>query len=1184
MQDCKNLHFLGECRRRIVSRRFARLMATAVVCSGAAAQAQFRASIQGTVTDPQGAVVPGANVTLTDVDTGRSLTAVSNASGTYNFNALAPDHYNLTATATGFKQQLISNLTLLPEQANAVNVQLALGDISTSVTVTGDQVAALDTETASIAGTVNSNEIQHLPSAGRDVFSLTQLAPGVFGDGSQAAAGGTNNLPGTQGPGGSGSGIFATENGPQANANGGQYETNSVQIDGISTVSAVWGGTSIITPTEDSVGTLKVVSNQYDAENGRFSGAQIQIVSKTGTNNLHGSLYFRANRPGLNAYQRYNGAGSLAAGTPAQRGLLRDAERSNQYGASVGGPILKNRLFAFFAYETTSNNSSATSTGWYDTSAYDGLAAAGGPIAQKFLTFPGAGVAASSIINQSCANIGLVENVNCRTVAGGLNLGSPLTIGVGKQDPTFVSNTSPGVGSGLTNTPTIADYNTVNPTLSVGRQYNGRLDGDVTKKDHLAFAIYWVPQSTTDYNGSVRAYNLYHHSQINDAYSVIYNHIFSSSLLNEARANDAGWRWNEITTNPQEPFGLPTDQVDGNTTNGQQIGSVTLTSFGAPGPSNFNQHSYDYKDVATKIVGNHSIKFGGQVTRLYYLNNPTYSARPSFNFYNIWDFLNDAPKSEAGIFSSTTGTPTTNRQDNREDLYGFFGQDSWKALPNLTLNFGLRYSYFGPLSSKENNLGVVQLGTGASTFTGLNIRIGGNLTQAQKGNVGPQFGFSFSPNQLKGRAVLRGGYGLNFNQTEIAITGNAGGNPPFVTNVGFNSASPQQIDPRIVYAVPANSNTLFGYPANPNTVGGYNTANLPTSGGASITAYQAKQPTIYTQHYSLDTEVDLGHQIVATVGYTGSTTRHLIVQSQLYVNAFALGEAQNPLVNNIDYYANTGNSNNNALLVGLKHQMSHGVLVDAEFNYSRTMDTGSGPYYEDPYPYAPRLAYGRSDYDFGKAFKLYGLYQPRFSGGNYFTRLALNGWGVSGIYNVHTGFPFTPTQNLGSNLYYANSGYNQLRPAAYNGNAGQNRSNAAYESGKANLNFPQISTTGAQPYFALAASGINQTTVNGVTSTTYTLPQTPGVSRNTLTGPGYMDLDATLTKDFVLPKMRVVGESAGLEFRADAFNLFNETNLNSGALVTNIANQNFGQVVAGANNQQAALSGRVVNLQVRFSF
>ena len=1150
----------------------------ATVCI-ASAHAQFRASIQGTVTDTTGAAIPNASLTLTDTDTGRVQSGTSNASGTFNFSSLAPDHYSLSASAAGFRQQLIQNLTIIPEQANAVNVQLAVGDTGTTVNVSGDQTAALDTETASISGSVDSNQIQHLPSAGRDVFQLVQLAPGVFGDGSQAASSTSgNNLPGSQGPGASNrsSGIFSTENGPQANGNGGQYETNGIQIDGISTVSAVWGGTSIITPSEDSVSNVKVLSNGYDAENGRFSGAQVQVTSKSGSNQFHGSLYFHANRPGLNAYQRYNGPNTFNRGTPAQRGLLRDTTRSNQYGGSVGGPILHDRLFAFFSYETQRDRSNQTGTGWYETAAFRALAPANS-IAGTYLSFPGAAVVASSQVDQSCANVGLNEGVNCRTIPGqGLNLGSPLTGARGSQDLTWQNQTNPGVGSGLTNTADIAFYNTLNPTTQVGDQYNGRLDGDVTKKDHISFAIYWVPFNKTNFNGSNRSYNLYHHTQTNDAYTAIYTHIFSPSFLNEARANDAGWRWNEVTSNPQEPFGLPTAQVD-------QLGNITTNTFpafGAPGPSNFNQHTYTYKDVATKIVSNHTIKFGGEVNRLYYLNNPTYSARPSYNFYNIWDFLNDAPHSEAGSFNPATGTPTTNRQDEREDLYGFFVQDDWKARTNLTFNLGLRYAYFGPLSSKENNLGVVQFGTGATTFTGLSVREGGNLTQAQKGNFGPQFGFAYSPAALRNKLVLRGGYGLNFNQTEIAITGNSGSNPPYVLNAGFSNSSitngVASIDPHIVYATAANPYSLFGYPANPNATGGFNSLNLPTSGGASITAYQNTQPTIYTEHFSLDTELDMGHGFVGSVGYQGGLSHHLIVQTFPYAQALANGYAQNPLVTTIDYYGNTGHSNNNSLLLGLKHQMSHGISFDAEFNYAKSMDTGSGPYYVDPYPFRPDLAYGRSDFNYGKAFKLFSLWQPKlYHGGNYLTRLATDGWSVSGIFNMHTGFPFTAYYNTGNNVYYGASNINQLRPTAYNGSAGQIRSNAAFENGRANLNFPLngnlAATATTSPYFVNPGTGIPPT------GSGYTLPTLPGVSRNSFNGPGYLDLDMTLAKAFVLPKMRVIGEGGGLEFRADSFNILNNTNLDSGQIDTNILDSTFGQSKQG-------LAGRIINMQVRFSF
>ena len=1019
----------------------------------ATAHAQFRASIQGTVTDSTGAVIPGATLTLTDTDTNHPITAVSNDSGVYNFNALPPDHFNLTVTAKGFQEQVIQDLHIIPEQPNSVNVILQLGPASTSITVSGDALPALDTETASINGTVSSNQIQHLPSSGRDVFQLVQLAPGVFGDGSQSSnSSNGNQLPGTAGPGGASraAGIFQTENGPQANANGGQTSTNGINIDGISTVSAVWGGTSVITPTEDSVGSLKVISNGYDAEDGRFSGAQIQLTSKTGSNQFHGSFFFRASRPGLNAYQRYNGSGTFNPGTPSERGLLRDSERANQIGGSIGGPILKDKLFAFFAYETQRDNTSQPGTGWYETAAFQALAPANS-IANTYLTFPGSSVVASSMINQTCADAGLAEGMNCRTIPGqGLNIGSPLKQPLGTQDLTWQSTTNPGVGGGLSDVADIAFFNTINPTIRTASQYNGRLDANVTKKDHIAFAIYWVPLSMTNLNGSVRTYNLFNHDQINEAYSLVWNHIFSSTFLNEARANDAGYRFNEVSSNPQAPFGLPTGIID-------NLGSISLGTFGAGGPSDLNQHTYTYKDIATKILANHTIKFGGEITRLYYLNNPTYSARPLYNFYNIWDFLNDAPHSEAGNFDPATGIPTTNRQDTREDLYGFFIQDDWKAKPNLTFNFGLRYSYFGPFSSKQNNIGVVVLGTGDSTYSGLTVRQGGNLTNAQKGNFGPQFGFAFSPDMFHGKAVVRGGYGLNYNQSEIAISGNSGNNPPYILGAAYNSASPTAIDPRIVYNIASDPHSLFGYPPNPNAVGGFNSANLPVAGGAFLYDFQANQPTIYTQHYSLDTQIDLGHQFVVTAGYQGSTTRHLILQTFLYVNAFALGQPQNPLVQNVDRYGNTGSSNNNSLLVGFKHQMSHQLMFDAEFNYAKTMDTGSSPFYMDPYPYLPYLAYGRSDFNYGKALKIYGLWQPKFFHGNSLVSKLVDGWSLSGIFNLHTGFPFTPTYNVpGGNLYYAASGYSTLRPAFYNGGAGSHTGNDAFENGKPNLNFPNF--------------------------------------------------------------------------------------------------------------------------------
>src|SRR5258706_9136499 len=416
------------------------------------AHAQYRASLRGMVIDPQGSAVAGATVTLTNTDTSSTLVSTSDDTGIYQFNALPPAPYRLTVEHPGFKKKVLEHVQIIPEQPNALDLPLEVGEVQQTVTVS-ETTQALDTETANLSGTVKSNEIQHMPSFGRDVFQLIQLAPGVFGDGAQGPGGQGSNLPGTQGPGGTGGnqGIFQTENGPQALAAGQQYENNSIMIDGISTTSAVWGGTTIITPSEDSVESVKVLSNGYDAEFGRFSGAQIQVTSKSGTNDFHGSAFFTAHRPGLSAYQRFDGQGNK---------VLRDNSFFDQFGGSVGGPIWKNKIFFFFDWETVRSPKAQTniSNGWYETSAFDALAPSGS-IAVKYLAFPGAGVVNQGINNATCANAGLAEGANCRTIPGqGLDIGSPLKTHLGSQDPGSTSPTNPGVGSGLDGVADIANF------------------------------------------------------------------------------------------------------------------------------------------------------------------------------------------------------------------------------------------------------------------------------------------------------------------------------------------------------------------------------------------------------------------------------------------------------------------------------------------------------------------------------------------------------------------------------------------------------------------------------------------------------------------------------------------------------------------------------------------------------
>jgi hypothetical protein len=1153
-----------------------------------AAHAQYRTSIQGVVTDSTSAVVPGATLTLTDLGTNEKLVRQSDASGVYNFNALPPDTFTLVVTKNGFQKQVLDQLKLSPEQANSINVQLAPGADTQTVTVDASTAPALDTETANNGRSISENEIQHMPAFQRDVTSLIQLAPGVLADGSQSAGGGGFQSPGTQtgvSTGGGGnlghsSSIFSTENGANANANGGQFENNGYSVDGISTVSAVWGGSTVITPSEDSVSNVKIVTNAYDAENGRFSGALTEITSKSGTNELHGSLFAQINRPGLDAYQRWNGPASAVAYDPTtgqkltatQRGLQRDSDRYNQLGGSIGGPIWKNKVFAFFNYEGQSQTVPATGTGWYLTSALAPLAPTGS-IAATYLNFKGANVLGTVVGSANCAAANLTEGVNCRTIAGqGLNIGSPLTNGLGKQDLTYAGNASPGLGNGLSNIADIAFYSTSNPTSTDFKQYNGRLDADVTHNDHASFTIYWVPATKTNYNGGL-GYQLFHHSQVNDAFSVIWNHIFSPTFLNEARANAAGWRYNELESNPQAPFGLPQDSV-------MQIGSITLGDVGVSAPQHLDQWTYGYKDVATKVLHAQTMKFGFDLTRLYYLNDPI--GDPSYTFYNLWDFVNDAPEAEAGPFQATTGIPGGFRNDNRENIFGAFFQDDWKIRPNLTLSAGLRYSYIGALTDKENHMGVLKFGSGADLLSGISIHTGIGAWQPQKFNFGPEIGFNWSPRSYHDKVVIRGGYGLNYNQQQIATANAPDNNPPGTNYLSQASQGPTQINPNIVYAVSSSPTDIYGYPANSNAKVSFNTDGLPTGGGANLSGLPGHLPTQYSHHYSLDTEIDLGHAVVANIGYEGSSTHHSLYNYDATALGDILGAPQNPLVNSVNTFGSGGKANNNMLLAGLKHQFSHTFSAEAQYTWAHSLDTDSGPYTRDPYLYNPHYSYGQSDYDVRNSFKAFGVWQPiLFRGGHNWAEKVAGGWTVSGILTLHTGYGWTPVYQAPHQIYCntCNYGYQNLRPT-YLGGASHSTNNNAFKTGSDFAN-PGTAQTGSNNnlflnnYFEVPDYTNAITDTAGQSTNNYIPP--PGIDRNSFPGPGYRNVDFTLAKAFGLPKMRVLGEDARFEIKANMFNVFNLLNIDPTQLSTNVGNTGLGQA-------QAALGSRTIDVQARFSF
>ncbi|MHB1698833.1 MAG: TonB-dependent receptor domain-containing protein [Acidobacteriaceae bacterium] len=1143
------------------------------------ARAQYNASLQGTVTDSEGAVVPGATVTLTDNETNHVLTTTTRSGGGYVFNALPPSTYTLLATRAGFAAKKVDKIKIIAEQPNTLNVQLKVGMANETVMVNASDMPMIDTTTGQLGGTITQQNIAKLPSYGRDVFQLVQLAPGMFGDGAQGSGGGTAGLPGNQGPGGPNAtqGIFVTENRPQDSGNGGRTDQNNITLDGTAINSVTWGGAAVITPSEDSIKELKVVANSYDAEYGRTGAAQIEAISQNGTNTYHGTFFFKADRPGLNAYQRWD----------PNNNPQRDTARFNQFGGTVGGPILHNRLFGFFSYETVRNHSTSTGGGWYETPFIDGAGPAGS-IAAKFLTVPGNAPVYSAILegandHHSCSDVGLAEGVTCQTIAGqGLDLGRPLTgFALGAQDPSWTSFSHPGLGGdgtgktyNFSGKAALAYLATVSPSQTTEQQFNGRVDYQATSKDLIAFNIYWVPQDSTFYNGPSRAINLFHHNQTNDAATAIWNHVFSPTALNEFRMNAAGWRWNELASNPQIPFGLP-DVHFATATGAESIGTIApINAFGPPFVSVFNQSTYSIKDKFTKVIGAHDLKLGVEGTKLEYLDEPTWDAQANYNFNNLWDFVNDAPIEETASVDPRTGVPSAFRKDLRENLFALFAQDDWKVKPNLTVNLGLRYEYFGSMYEKKGNMSTLRLGTGGDVLSGSILQLGGNQVNPPKTNFGPQLGFAWSPMRDNNKLVLRGGFGIGYTGLEMAITTNTRNNIPFSSNSGQLTGS------QIVYGAASNIYQYGALPSNPNLISSFNsTTGMPTAVGVtySVTGLPTNLPTTTTYRYSFEGQYDLGDQWVATLGYQGSIGRNLPLQTNLnavYAPKVLAGQAQfNPALNYVDWYSDTGRSNFNALLAELHHQFSRSYELDGQYRWSKSMDNGSGPYSTPDYMFLPGYNYGPSDFDVANTMKVWGVWSPQIFKGNYnWLEKVAGGWTLSSIINMHSGFPWNPTYGgLGCNAMIPNSGDCNLRPAQYLGGAGISQSTSTFK--KYNGNFPK----GPASYFVAPTVVSNNArwNTNGVAVTPTAMPGTPGIGRNAFRGPGYFDTDATVTKAFGLPKLPVLGPNAVLEIRGNAYNLFNTLNLANPR--SNIYDAHFGQ----ANN---VLGSRTIELEAHFKF
>src|SRR6185312_2875619 len=255
-------------------------------------------------------------------------------------------------------------------------------------------------------------------------------------------------------------------------------------------------------------------------------------------------------------------------------------------------------------------------------------------------------------------------------------------------------------------------------------------------------------------------------------------------------------------------------------------------------------------------------------------------------------------------------------------------------------------------------------------------------------------------------------------------------------------ATPTSPNPGIIYAVSSNVHSIYGYPANPNTVSSFGSNGLPTTGSVGVQIFPSTLPTARTHHYSLEAGYEFGHDLIGTLRYQGSLSHNNYFHENPLAVPATLGYPLNPQIGGGDNWTNNGYGNYNALQAEVRHEFSHQFMADAQFTWSKTMDTSSGPYYEPYYPYNSSLDYSLSDYNVGKAFKIYGMWQPKFFQGNNPLDKVVGGWTISGIFNLHSGFPWSPLVSVqGGSLYCGQCGYGTLYPLAYLGGSPLSTSN-----------------------------------------------------------------------------------------------------------------------------------------------
>ena len=1104
-------------RRRMLGRTISAVLSVSIILSlcllwtkqgyaqGAAA------TLTGTVTDRSGAVIPKAEISVKNTATGVTRTSETNSAGFYTAPGLPPGNYAVSVTAAGFSTAVRTNITLTVGVQQVLDFTMQVGQVSQTVEVT-EEAPSIDLASSTISGSVDQRSVVELPLNGRSWSDLATLQPGVSS---------IKTLPNVTNPDRIGRGL-----GNQLTITGARPQQNNYLINGISmndytngAPGSMLGGNLGV----DAIQEFSVLTTNYSAANGRTSGGVISAVTKSGTNTFHGNAYEFLRNSALDARNFFDGE-------------QIPPFRRNQFGASAGGPIQKDKTFVFGDYE--------------------GLRQALG--VSQFNIVPSPAARSGSL----CAppDCSTTTQVTVDPLVKPYLAFYPLP---DPNEPLLCPFDSCVPGTGDTGISRFAGSQ-----ISTENYFTVRLDHNFSTKDQL-FGTYMFDDSPLTQNDefNTKIISARTRRQIVTAQE---NHIFSSSFLNSLRLGfNRSFGASPLSATAVNPLAADTSLgfAPGNTVGQIHVPGLTDFSGGlsTQAPQRWAWNSYQGSDDIFLTRGVHSIRFGANFERIQDNSFAVTAPGGTFKFDSLVGFLTNQPTS---IRIALPGLVTPRHL--RQTIFGTYVQDDIRLFRNLTVNLGLRYEMATVPSETSGKLASL------TTLTGTALRLGNPLfSNPTFRNFEPRVGLAWDPFH-NGKTAVRSGFGMfDVLPLPIELRGAVFAVWPF-----FDAAS------------------LSNLPAGSFPIGAFSDIRADET-NARVDYFEPKPPRNYVMQWNLSIQQQLAPSTAILVAYVGSRTIHNVLQTDNSnivlptltsagymwpcgpdgsgspcVSGFSptgtdakpvLNATLNPNVGAISGTFFNSDAIYHALQVQVTKKMSHGFQAQASYTWSRSIDTSSGSTDGDQFLngisslffFDRRVRRAPSDFNVGQNLVLtYDWNIPTPRGVSGLLAWPLSGWEWGGILTAQGGVPFTPLMD--GDLLGLNNTDPFDFPARLPGPGCQSAVNPGNPDNYIKLECLGLPTAPAS--FAAQCAPLTGATAPAPSGQVYCANLLVSSGRNTLVGPGLATFDMSLFKNIPIKK---ISETFNVQFRTEFFNLFNRPNF-SPPTDNNIIFDGTGAPVGGA--------------------